>query len=130
MRFQLRVLLISAVISFTSAPAIAKIVPPKPVAPVESNGVRYSVDPNGGDQYVEATDITNGRQLWNVRVFHTHFNPWLEADVQLVFITELKLVGGSLFVRDGKARCYTINLRNHRVHKIACTDGASATTGK
>lgn len=118
MRFRLCAPLLTVAISLTTTTAIAKIPPQKPVPPVESNGVKYAVE---NAEYVVATEITTGKQLWRVRVFHTHINPWLEPDVQIVFIKELKLVGGSLFVRDGKARCYAVKVRDHRVRKTACT---------
>jgi len=117
MHFRFCHVLVTIAISFTAPTAIAKIPPQKPVLPVESNGVRYTAEDR---EYVAATDLATGKQLWKVRIFHTHIKPWLEPDVQFVFIKELKLVGGSLFVRDGKARCYAIGLRNHRVHKTAC----------
>lgn len=88
--------------------AEAKRASAKPVAPVESDGIRYSAIRNGLDQYVAATDIATGRELWKVRIFHTHTKPWVERDVQWVFITDLNLADGSLFVRDEKARCYVV----------------------
>jgi hypothetical protein len=123
-------LLWAGVISLSVVSAWAKIAPLKPVTPVESNGVRYSADRDGKDQYVVATDIPTGNQLWKVKVFHTQIKPWIEEDVQWVFITDLKLVNNSLFVRDGKARCYTVDVKNRRVSKAACngvfTDGQSS----
>jgi outer membrane protein assembly factor BamB len=110
-----------AVISFATAVATAKIPPMKPVAPVESNGVRYSAVQDGAGPYVVADDITTGKQLWRVRVFRTRIKPWIEADVQWILIKELKLVESSLFVRDGKARCYAVNTRDHRVRKAVCS---------
>ena len=118
MKFRFCAQLVTAVISLATIAAIAKIPPRKPVVPVESNGVRYSAEES---EYVAATEITTGKQLWRVRVFHTHIKPWIEPDVQLVFITELKLVGGALYVRDGKARCYAIDVRGHRVRKVVCS---------
>ena len=121
MKFRFRNVLLSVSISFAIA-AVAKIPPQKPVPPVESNGVRYSAE---DAEYVTATDIATGKQLWRVRVFHTHIKPWLEGDVQVVFIKELKLVNGSVWVRDGKARCYTVGVKDHRVRKAACSGAFS-----
>ena len=53
-------------------------------------------------------------------VFHTRIKFWLEADVQGVFITDLRLIGNSLFVRDGKVRCYSVDVNSHRVRKLSC----------
>jgi hypothetical protein len=120
MRFRLCAPLVFVAISFATVTAIAKIPPQKPVPPVESNGVRYAAE---DAEYVSATEIATGKQLWRVRVFHTHIHPWLEPDVQFVFITELKFVDGSLFVRDGKARCYAVDVRNHRVRRVPGAPG-------
>ena len=91
------------------------------MVPVEANGVRYSADRDGRDQYAVATDIATGKQLWKVRVFHTHIKFWIEEDVQWVFITDLKLMDNSLFVRDGKGRCYAVDINRHRVLKASCS---------
>jgi PQQ-like domain len=110
-------------------PAVAKRMNPKPVAPVVSHGIRYSADRDGRDQYVVATDASTGKQLWRVKVFHTHIKFWVEEDVQWVFITDLKVSDNSLFVRDEKARCYSVDLNNQRVRKALCSR-AFATAGK
>jgi hypothetical protein len=101
-------MVVHATLVLATVAAVAKIAPPKPVAPVESNGVRYSADRDGRDQYAVATDIATGKQLWKVKVFRTHIKFWIEEDVQWVFITDLKLMDNSLFVRDDKARCYAL----------------------
>ena len=121
MRIQFRTAFVCAVVAMATCTAGAKIAPLKPVAPVDSNGVRYSADRDGRDQYVVATDIASGKQLWRVRVFHTHIKFWIEEDVQWVFITNLKWVNNSLLVRDGKARCYSVDIKTHRVHTASCS---------
>jgi hypothetical protein len=121
MRLQFRLPLLSAVILVATVTAIAKIAPLKPVAPVEANGVRYSADGDGRDQFVVATDTATGKEIWRVKVFHTHVKFWIEEDVQWVFITDLRLVDNVLFVRDGKARCYSVDVKTHRVRKAICS---------
>jgi len=101
-------------------PGLAKRLAPKPVAPVISGGIRYSAGGNGTDQYVVATDLASGHELWRVKVFHVHIDPWMERDVQDVFITDLKLVDNTLFVRDEKSRCYSIDLAGRQVRKRQC----------
>src|SRR5579863_850507 len=98
----------------------AKRVPPKPVAPVISDGIRYAAEGDGRDQYVVATDVSTDKVLWKIRVFHTRIKPFLEEDVQWVFITDLKAEGKSLFVRDEKSRCYSIDLTKKRTKKLEC----------
>ena len=111
-------------VALCSIAAIAKRLPPKPVSPVVANGIRYSVDGDGRDEYVAAQDLATGKDLWKVLVFHNRTDPFKEQDVQLVYINELKLMNSTLFVKDERSRCYAVDLATHEVKKQAC--GASA----
>ena len=108
------------VVAFLAVSALAKRVSPKPVAPVISAGIRYSAEGDGRDQYVVAADASTGKVLWRVKVFHTHIKFWVEEDVQWVFITNLKISDNSLFVRDEKSRCYSVDLTRKHVKKQQC----------
>ena len=94
--------------------------PPRPVAPVVANGVQYSADGDGRNGYVVATDMAKGRELWKVKVFHVHIRLWVEEDVQWVYITNLKLLGDTLLVRDERARCYSVDIKNRHHRKHTC----------
>ena len=98
----------------------AKRIEPQPVLPVESNGARYSADRDGPVQYVVATDVVRSRQLWKVKIFRTHVKPWIEEDNQWVFITNLRLNGRTLVIRNEKARCYYLDLVTKHVKKRTC----------
>jgi hypothetical protein len=98
----------------------AKRIPPKPVVPITANGVQYDAAGDGRNQYVVATDLSTGKQLWKVKVFHTRIKFWIEEDVQWVFITNLKIIDGTLLVRDEKARCYSIDLKKRKVRRVSC----------
>jgi len=119
-KLRFRATIVHAILALVTVSAIAKIMPPKPVVPVEANGVRYSADRDGQDQYAVATDIATGKQLWKVKVFHTPIRFWIEEDVQWVFITDLRLMDNTLVVRDGKARCYAVDIKTQRVRKAPC----------
>jgi hypothetical protein len=93
---------------------------PRPVSPVILDGISYSADGDGRDQYVVAADALSGIELWKVKVFHNNIKFWIEEDVQWVFITNLKLANNSLFVRDEKARCYSIDLKRRHARKQKC----------
>ena len=101
-------------------PAAAKRMPPKPVSPVISGGIRSSAEGDGRDQYVVAADAASGKVLWKVKVFHNIIKFWMEEDVQWVFITDLKLVDNTLLVRDEDARCYSVELKTRGVKKLRC----------
>jgi hypothetical protein len=100
--------------------AIAKRVSPKPVAPVISGKIKYSADGDGRDASIVATDLSNGKTIWRVEVFHNRIKPWIEEDVQWVYITHPKLTGKSLLVMDEKSRCYSIDTKNKRARSQAC----------
>ena len=113
-----KLVIIFVVVTFLQEPVSAKRVPPKPVTPVVAEGVEYSADGDGRNAYVVATATATGEEIWKVRVFHTRIKPWLEEDVQWVYITHLTIGDKALLVRDEKARCYTIGLRKHNVKKL------------
>lgn len=98
----------------------AKRMPPQPVSPVVRNNIEYSTDGDGRTGYVVATDVANGKELWRAKIFHVHLKPFLEEDVQWVFITDLKLVDNALSVRDEKSRCYRLDLATRYVRKTQC----------
>jgi hypothetical protein len=101
---------------------LAKRAAPKPVPPVVRNGVKYSApNDNGRIGHVEASDARSGATLWDIKVFEVQIDPKLEEDVQWVFITDLKLEGNSLHVKDEKSRCYNLDLTTKTVKKeILC----------
>lgn len=106
---------------FSSTCATAKRVPPKPVAPIVADGIRYSAEGDGKDSYVVATDEASGKSLWKVKVFHTRIKFWRgEEDNQWLFISDLRIAGACLLVRDEKNHCYSIYLNTKRVKKAPC----------
>jgi hypothetical protein len=99
--------------------AAAKRAAPFVVAPVVKNGIRYEAPhfgnpcgQNGG--CVVAVD-GSGAQLWDVKVYCTHYDSAKERDVQDVFITGLSLEGDSLAVSDEQGRHFSIDLDTHAV---------------
>ena len=118
--FRRKFVVTCVVLAFVAVSALAKRLSPKPVPPVISGRIRYSAEGNGRDQYVVAADASTGNVLWRVKVFHTHIKPWWEEDVQWVYITDLKIADNSLFVRDEKSRCYSVDLTRKHVKKQQC----------
>ncbi len=103
--------------------ATAKRLPPKPVPPIVAEGIRYSAHGDGKESFVVATDEASGKTLWRVKVFHHRIEFWRgEEDNQWLFISDLKLAGDSLLVRDEKNRCYSIHLNTRHLNKAPCDD--------
>jgi hypothetical protein len=112
-----------AVLFIFTSPAAAKRAVPEPVVPpVISGGVRYAAEGDARNQYVVAVDVSSGNVLWKARIFHNRIKLWMDICVQWVYIADLKLVGNSLFVRDEKSRCYSIELARRHVTQRQCGD--------
>jgi hypothetical protein len=108
-------LLLAFLLSVDSA--YAKRAAPQPVSPVVYKGITYSAPNHAGtSNYVYASDST-GKELFRVKIFDMPIDPKLEEDVQWIFITDLRLTGGSLQVKDEKGRCYLINLVTRSVKR-------------
>jgi hypothetical protein len=98
----------------------AKRVSPQPASPIVHNNIKYSAEGDGRTGYVVATDVSSGKELWRAEIFHVHLKPFLEEDVQWVFINCLKVTDSALLVRDEKSRCYRLNLDTRHVEKTRC----------
>jgi len=109
-----------ALLPCLASSSMAKRLPSKPVSPVVSDGIRYTAEGNGADQYLVATDLASGKELWRVKVFHNRIWFWVEPCVQIVDISDLKLEKGSVLVKDERSRCYSVVLAKRRVHKCDC----------
>jgi hypothetical protein len=109
--------------AFCAVSAVAKRVAAKVVPPVVANGIRYSAKGDGRNSFVVATDEATGKNLWRVKVFHTRIEFWrVEQDNQWIFISDMKLDGNSLLVRNEKNRCYAIFLNTRRVKGRPCAN--------
>jgi len=106
--------------TFLAIPLRAKRVTPAPVNPVVTTNTKYSAAGDGRRGYVLASDLITGKELWRAEIFHINIKPFLEEDVQWVFISDLKLSGKTLLVRDEKSRCYTVDLVTTHVQKSRC----------
>ncbi|MHC4201053.1 MAG: hypothetical protein ACYSU0_13760 [Planctomycetota bacterium] len=94
--------------------ASAKRTPPKKVAPLVHAGVEYRA-PHRRMGYVEAWDVDTGKKLWEKKIYRIWIAPWLEEDVQWVFIAELKIENGRLVVTDERGRRYAVDPRTGEV---------------
>lgn len=70
----------------------AKRVAPPPVPPITLNRVQFTVDNQPGTMgVVTATDIRTGKKLWEKKLYTVLINPFLEQDVQWVFIKKMEI---------------------------------------
>ena len=118
-------ILITIVASAVSVGAFAKRLPPKPVAPLVADGVRYEVphfgafhgkEQNGG--FVQAWDARKNQLLWDRMIYRIRYDRNLERDVQDVFITEIHLHGKILFVTNESSERFEMDLVSGKVRAL------------
>jgi outer membrane protein assembly factor BamB len=106
---------------FVPLAVLAKRLPPKPVAPVTGDGVTYSTAGDGIDEFVVASDANSGKEQWRAKIYSVPIKKELETDVQTVYITKLKLSGGTLYARDESKHCYRLDLKTQKAETTACS---------
>jgi hypothetical protein len=115
-RFTRLVLLAALVLPMA---AFAKRIPAPVIEPVVHEGVRYTVPNDRGTVgYVVAWDVATGKHLWKKTIFRKCICPFLEHDVQWVFIKQMRLDGERLiFVRE-RDKSYALCLKTRRVKNL------------
>jgi len=110
----MRHLLCAAFIStaLVSLAVAAKWTPPPNVPPVTYEGIVYKApNDNGRVAHIEAYDASTGKRLWKKTVFRNFIWPFLEEDVQWVYIREMKVENNKLAIVDEHGKTYYIHLR-------------------
>jgi hypothetical protein len=105
--------------------AEARRLPPKDVAPVVVDGIRYKVvhfgalhekSQNGG--YVQAWDVKTRKLLWDRMVYRVSYDENLEKDVQDDFIAAIRVKGGHLFVKTERSEEFDMDLGAGQVRAL------------
>ena len=99
--------------------AFAKRIPAPVIEPVVHEGVRYTVPNDRGTVgYVVALDVATGKQLWKKTLFRKCICPFLEHDVQWVFIKQMRLDGDRLIFVSERDKSYALDLKTRRVKRL------------
>lgn len=61
---------------------------------------------------------TQGKLLWKKRIYRVFYNPFLERDVQDVYIKKILIHKGLLIIINEENRCYSLNLQTKEVHSL------------
>ncbi len=115
----MRSLLITAFLTLLISTALAKRAAPSNIRPVVVNGVEYRA-PLGVEKigFVQAWDVAKNKLLWEKKVYSSPHNPLLEQDVQWVFITELQLKNGLIFVTNERGERFSLDTESKKVEKL------------
>jgi hypothetical protein len=123
---------LAIVVSLLPSVALAKRAAPKPVSPIVHDGVEYRAT-HKRMGVVEAFDAASGRKLWETRVYSVLINPFVERDVQDVFIKSLQVQDGMLLVTNERQQTYKLDLSTGHVQgavwcwiPLSCVAGALA----
>lgn len=96
---------------------------PKPVTPVEHNGITYKAptyDPKTGYTvgFVEAYDTKTNRRIWSRQIYVVKLNTEMESDAQDVYITGLSLKDNKLFISTERGFEYELDISTLDVKPI------------
>jgi len=99
--------------------ALAKRAQAAKVEPVVYENIRY-VAPNddGRRGYIQAWDTRTEKKLWDLTIYHNFINPFMEEDVQWVFVKKLSVEDGRLKLVDERDREYGVNLKTRVVKRL------------
>jgi len=89
--------------------AAAKRTPPKNVKPLVYRGIVF-IAPRQKMCYVEARDFATNKKLWEKKVYGIIYDPFLEKDVQDVFIASLSIEDEKLVVTDERGKIYRLKI--------------------
>jgi hypothetical protein len=101
-------------------PLEAKRAAPKPVPPIDHQGIRFTAPIDDGRRgYIVAFDCRTGEPLWAVTIFRNHVDPDFEFDVQMVYIKGISMDGDSLVISDEWAGVYRLDPTTKKVTQIS-----------
>lgn len=116
----LRVIIILGVfVAFLPVMALAKRSDPPVVEPVVHEGIRYAAPNDDGRRgYIRASDAQTGKLLWELTIFRTFINPFMESDVQSVFISQMSIREGKLIIGAEDGRIYSVDPKTRDVKRM------------
>lgn len=90
----------------------AKRSAPAPVESVSFEGIRYEVSEMGT---VLASNEENNQKLWENVIYTVSYIPFLEKDVQTVYIRKLQVINNTLLVTDERDIIHKVDLKTGKV---------------
>ena len=75
--------------------------------------------------FVVATDKSSGKELWRKRIYRVFINPFMEEDVQWVFISSLVQQDQALIISNERKECYRLDLTTRKVSGTKCPELAA-----
>ncbi len=101
---------------FLFNPLYSKRLAPKNVNSVVHNGKEYSINHSKIGTILVRDKNSNKEKI--VSVYSIEYEPYLEKDVQDVYIESLKIINQSLHIQNERGVLYEMNLDTYEVKKI------------
>jgi hypothetical protein len=106
---EMRTLLIILILSFTSTAWAKRIGAPPEIEVRFSNTTLRSTHNECGIIFVRRD--SNPSKIERKRIYRVWYNPFLEKDVQNIWIKNMFLTGTTLWIRDEKNRIFTVGMK-------------------
>lgn len=120
-----------AAATLCASPVHAKRTAPRDVRPVTAKGVEYSAPHFASCRErltscytIRATQITDRRVLWQCDVYFVDYDPFLEQDVQDVFISKLEVENDLLLVENERRERFTLSVQTGVVSLVQKHEGS------
>jgi hypothetical protein len=114
----LNIILFIFMSTFSVALTHAKRAEPAIVTPITYKNIKISAPNTVEDMgFIEARDIKSEKLLWKKKIYSVWIIPFIETDVQWVFITELKIETDKLIISNEKGHKYSLNLKTLKLRK-------------
>jgi hypothetical protein len=96
-------------------PAVDRV-GPENIPPVEMNGVRYEQLLAGEGGELTATEISTGKRLWELVVYHHPHDTKLEADLQWIYFKSMSPdPDGRLRITNEAGKTYLVDVKTRAV---------------
>ena len=103
---------IAIILASVAIPLVARRLPPPTVPPLEYDGIIIKApNDNGRVGYIEVYDKSTGQRLISRVIFRNFIWPWLEDDVQWVYIEQMSVQGEKLIITNERGRQYKVRIR-------------------
>ena len=108
---------------FSLSLCFAKRTPPPQVPSIIHNKYEYIADYKSGllsgKGVIIIKNIDTSEIVKTITIYKNRFNPFLEKDIQLIFIKDMKMIDNNkIRIYNERERLFELNLKNYKVKEI------------
>ena len=115
--------LLICIFLFSLSLCFAKRTPPPQVPSIIHNKYEYIADYKSGllsgKGVIIIKNIDTSEIVKTITIYKNRFNPFLEKDIQLIFIKDMKMIdNNTIRIYNERERLFELNLKNYKVKEI------------